>query len=281
MVFWKGRPVGKRRGTPLSNGWFTEAFGAHYPLLYQHRDITEAERCLARLQDLAPLVNQPDELILDLGCGDGRHLELLFRLGFSAVGLDLSSHLLERARVRDSGSAGFPLVRGDMRNLPFAENSFAAVLSLFTAFGYFGSPAANQAPVTEVARTLKPRGRWFLDYFDGDRVRAELGTGKAKTRDRELGPLKIREIRRFEADQSLVSKDVILSPLPGKQAEAMALGVPPQGRHYTEQVAVFTIRELDDMAAAEGLVRVAACGGYDGQELGAGTRWILVYQKTK
>ena len=263
----------------MSNRWFAEAFGAHYPLLYQHRDAAEAERCIARLRDLAPLVNRAEELILDLGCGDGRHLELLCKLGFDAIGLDLSSALLERARVRNCGSISLSLVRGDMRHLPFAEDSFASVLSLFTAFGYFGSPAANRKPVREVARALKPRGRWFLDYFDGDRVLTELGSGETKTRDRELGPLTIRELRRFDADQSLVSKDVILRPRPGKQTEAMELGVPPQGLEYTEQVAVFTIQELDDMAAAEGLARVAACGGYEGQELGRGTRWILVYQK--
>ena len=281
MVAWKVSPAGKLRGIPLSNRWFAEAFGAHYPLLYQHRDAAEAERCIAGLQDLAPLVDRSGELILDLGCGDGRHLELLFKLGFDAVGLDLSSHLLERARARNSGSPGFPLVRGDMRHLPFVENSFASVLSLFTAFGYFGSPAANREPVREIARALKPAGRWFLDYFDGDRVLTELGSGETKTRDRELGPLTVRELRRLAADRSSVSKDVILRPRPGKQAEAMELGVPPRGLEYTEQVAVFSIQELDGMAADEGLVRVAAGGGYEGQELGQGSRWILVYQKAK
>ncbi len=265
----------------MNKGWFNAAFGAHYPLLYQHRDAAEAERCLTQLQGMAPFIAQPGELILDLGCGDGRHLELLFSLGFSAVGLDLSPHLLESARARGSGAEHYPLVRGDMRHLPFARESFASVMSLFTAFGYFGSPAANQAPVTQVARSLKPGGHWFLDYFDGDKVRAELGAGDTKARDRKLDPLAISELRRFDSERSLVSKDVILNPLPGQLEEAMCLGVPPQGLEYTEQVAVFTLRQLDEMAAAEGLARVASAGGYEGQELGVGTRWILVYQKPK
>ncbi|MEN8007468.1 MAG: class I SAM-dependent methyltransferase [Candidatus Krumholzibacteriota bacterium] len=263
----------------MGEGWFKAAFGAHYPLLYQHRDAAEAGRCIAMLQGLAPFTRRPGDLVLDLGCGDGRHLELLFRLGIAAVGLDLSVHLLDRARAREGGSSRYPLVRGDMRHLPLADDSFVSVLSLFTAFGYFGTPADNKAPVQEVARVLKQGGRWYLDYFDGDRVLAELGSGSRKERERELGPLTVREIRRYEADRSLVAKEVHLRPRSGKQEEALALGVPSQGLEYTEQVAVFTLPELDDMAAGQGLHRVAAAGGYEGQVLGEGTRWILVYQK--
>lgn len=263
----------------LTRDWFEAAFGSHYPLLYEHRDDAEAGRCLAQLQGMAPFADRSEDRILDLGCGDGRHLELLFRLGYAAVGLDLSPQLLARARDRRLQGDAFPLVRGDMRRLPFAGNVFASVMSLFTAFGYFESPAANRVPVAEVARTLQPGGHWFLDYFDGDKVRAELGSGGTRARDRDLGPLRISELRRFDAGRSLVTKDVLLRPLPGQLEEAAGLGVPPEGMEYTEQVAVFTLAELDDMAGSQGLSRVAAAGGYEGQELGGGTRWILVYRK--
>jgi SAM-dependent methyltransferase len=264
----------------LVSAWFTHAFGAHYPLLYQHRDAAEAERCLETLQRLAPLAERPGPPVLDLGCGDGRHLELLCRLGYSVVGLDLSAHLVEIAGARNSCPAPLRVVRGDMRRLPFADRSFAAVLSLFTAFGYFGPPAANREPVREVARSLQTGGRWFLDYFDGDRVRAELGSGRPKTRERDVGPLAVRETRRLDPVGALVTKEVELVPRPGKQQEASRLGIWPQGLRYTEQVALFTLGELDAMAASQGLVRVAAAGGYECQDLGAGTRWILVYRKT-
>ena len=58
---------------PAGGPWFATAFGAHYPLLYRHRDADEAARAVALLPTLAPL----HEPILDLGCGDGRHLALL------------------------------------------------------------------------------------------------------------------------------------------------------------------------------------------------------------
>jgi len=129
-----------------------------------------------------------------------------------------------------------------------------------------------------VARVLAPGGHWFLDYFDGDRVRAELGGGELRVRERELGPLLVREERKFLVDESLVAKRVRLEARSGHQREAATLGVPEDGLEYTEKVAVFTLRDLDDMAGKEGMVRVGAAGGYEGQPLGEGGRWILVFR---
>lgn len=264
----------------MGESWFEKAFGAHYPLLYQHRDAAEAEQCLELLPRLAPLTTCKARLVLDLGCGDGRHLQLLERLGYSSIGLDLSADLLHGAQTRSGDGPFLRLVRGDMRRLPFPEDSFCSVLSLFTAFGYFGPPTANQEPVREVGRVLMPGGHWFLDYFDCDEVRAELGGGEPRVRERELGPLTVREERRFLAGESVVAKKVRLEPRDGLQSEAARLGVAEAGLEYTEQVAVFTLRELDDMAARESMTRVAAVGGYGGEPLGEGNRWLLVYRKT-
>ncbi len=258
--------------------WFQDAFGAHYPLLYQHRDEAEAGRCLELLPTLAPLSDQPGDLVLDLGCGDGRHLQWLTAAGLLAIGLDLSPHLLTLAAARQGPNA-VPLVQGDMRFLPFRRDSFATVLSLFTAFGYFGPPSANAEPVVEIARVLRRGGHWFLDYFDGDQVRAELGDGRQHTRERELGCLHIKEVRRYHPDRQQVVKDVELTSLPGQAAEAANHGIGLTGLRYSEQVAVFTLNELDNLAQMQGLERVAAAGGYEGQPLGQGSRWLLVYRK--
>jgi hypothetical protein len=78
-----------------------------------------------------------------------------------------------------------------------------------------------------------------------------------------------------------VAKDVELTPLAGRETEAAALGVPSEGLCYTEQVALFSLAELDALTAGLGLVRVAAVGGYDGQSLGSESadRWILAFKR--
>ena len=257
--------------------WYQAAFGAHYPLLYSHRDEAEARLCLALLARLAPMDSAAGP-ILDLGCGDGRHLQWLAAEDLPVMGLDLSAHLLARA-AEYLMAEKVPLIRGDMRSLPVVGDCFGTVLSLFTAFGYFGTPAENTRPVAEVARVLRPGGHWFLDYFDGQKVLAELGDGQSHQRERELDCLFIRETRRYQSQTRQVVKDVLLTALPGCETEAAKCGVGEQGLAYTEQVAVFTIAELDEMARAQGMVRVAAAGDYNGTPLGEGSRWILVYRK--
>ncbi|MBE0564554.1 MAG: class I SAM-dependent methyltransferase [Krumholzibacteria bacterium] len=255
----------------MAEPWFTTAFGAHYRALYAHRDAEEARRCLALLRGAGALLPP----VLDLGCGDGRHLQALTAAD-GPLGLDLSAPLLAEARKRVPGAR---LLRGDMRSLPLRDASLGTVLSLFTAFGYFADDAENARPAAEAGRVLRPGGHWCLDLFDGDRVRAELGDGRPRPRDRSSGPLAVREVRRFDAATATVGKQVEVRPAPGQAAEAAALGISGDGLAYREMVRVYTLPEVDDLAAGAGFRRVAAWGGYAGEPLGGGSRWLLVYRR--
>lgn len=254
--------------------WFERAFGAAYPVVYAHRDQNEARQALAQIIELLDGAPAP---WLDLGCGQGRHLAALAAAGHRVFGLDLSAALLARAR---RALPGQPLVRADMRWLPLRDDAFGAVLSLFTAFGYFGSVERHEPVVREVARVLRPDGAWVLDFLDSERVAAELAGG-VPPRERTSGPLRVREARRLESSPRRVVKEIVLSPAPGAGAEAAALGVAAPGQAYTEEVTLFTLAELDDLAAAAGLRRRAAAGDYDGAALrpGQSERWLLVYGK--
>ncbi len=251
----------------MSDSWFEVAFGAHYPVIYAHRDEAEARACFELLPKLASLGNG-QKPVLDLGCGDGRHLQALAQNEIPAVGLDLSASLLEKAAQRQACP---PLVRSDMRWLPFASRSFSSVLSLFTAFGYFGALADNGPVVAEIARVLAPGGHWFFDYFNCDRVRSELGSGEDFVRERKIDGLRVTETRRFFPDESVVRKRVEL------QGRSHLFDLPEKGLEYTEKVAVFSLEQMDEIAQAHGLKRVASAGSYFGDELGNGDRWLLVY----
>ncbi len=248
----------------MSAPWYETAFGAHYPQLYAHRDEAEALRCLELLPSLAPLAAQ-GRPVLDLGCGDGRHLRRIGELGGVAFGLDLSEHLLALADRRPQHP---PLLRGDMRQLPLGSATLDSVLSLFTAFGYFGPLQDNAPVVAEVSRVLAAGGHWFLDYLDAGRVLAELEAQPVSRRERRLGGVLAVETRRLSPDRRQVCKDVSLELEPGREP-----------LRYTEEVALFTLEEMDALAAAHGLIRVADAGSYDGAALGQGDRWILVYRK--
>lgn len=263
--------------------WYRHAFGAAYRWLYAYRDEAEAAQAVALLERLAPLGSGP---LLDLGCGEGRHLESLAAPGRRVIGLDLSPDMLAAAarRLAREQAAGrsAALVRADMRELPVRGGACTAVLSLFTAFGYFGSLQEHAGLLAEVARVLRPGGHWFLDYLNCDGVTRELAAvGDGPTRLREAGPLLIQERRRLASCPARVIKQVSLRALPGRERAAEEAGVGAAGLEYTEEVALFGLDELDALAGAQGLRRRAAAGGYDGRPLAAvdAERWVLVYRR--
>jgi len=112
---------------------------------------------------------------LDLGCGNGRHAELLADRGASVVGLDVSRGLLaeatRRAADRDFDAA---FVHGDAARLPFDDATFSHVVYVATL--HHLRPRANRlASLSEVGRVLKPDGRALVsawstahDRFDAD-----------------------------------------------------------------------------------------------------------------
>jgi SAM-dependent methyltransferase len=105
--------------------------------------------------------------LLDLGCGTGYTLTRMPG-GVRAVGLDNAPTALALAAGRPIGA---PLVRGDATRLPFADESFDAVLALDVLEHLDRDVAAAR----EIRRVLKPSGvliatapayRWLWSHHD-------------------------------------------------------------------------------------------------------------------
>jgi 2-polyprenyl-3-methyl-5-hydroxy-6-metoxy-1,4-benzoquinol methylase len=73
---------------------------------------------------LQALELDPDDRLLDVGCGGGVFLRRALETGCDAVGLDHSRDMVELARA----TAGVRVVEGRAEQLPFAEGEFTAVL---------------------------------------------------------------------------------------------------------------------------------------------------------
>jgi SAM-dependent methyltransferase len=107
--------------------------------------------------------------VLDLGCGPAHETAWLRRRGLRAVGGDLSSEMLARARDFTDG----PLVQLDMRALPFAAASFAAVWCIASLLHL----PKGEAPgvLSEVHRVLAPGGVLALAVQEGEGERWDGG----------------------------------------------------------------------------------------------------------
>lgn len=113
-----------------------------------------------------------DDLVLDLGCGWGRHLALLADAGHRVVGLDLSPALLRR--VPDGRSAtrarARELIAGDMRRLPVRDHAFDVVINLATSLGLFHDDRDVIDAFAEARRVLRPDGRLLVESMHHDDV---------------------------------------------------------------------------------------------------------------
>ncbi|MDL9938180.1 class I SAM-dependent methyltransferase [Gordonia sp. ABSL1-1] len=98
--------------------------------------------------------------ILEIGCGSAPCARWLQRNGAHAVGVDLSGQMLAigvAAMARDDQRV--PLVQATAERLPFADESFDTVCSSFGAIPFVADSAEVMA---EVARVLRPGGRWVF-----------------------------------------------------------------------------------------------------------------------
>ncbi|TVP55288.1 MAG: class I SAM-dependent methyltransferase [Gemmatimonadales bacterium] len=249
--------------------WFRRWFGEEYLRVYPHRDKREARRAvellLHRLENAGvdlpqtPPTGPPD--VLDLACGAGRHLGALAELKVSAVGLDLSEHLLQEARATLTTPR---LLRGDMRHLPFADATFTVVTSFFTSFGYFETEREDRGVLREIRRVVKPGGHVLLDFLNAAQVRAGLRPHDVHT----IGDREVVQQRRLLEDGRRVEKQIRITG-PGSG--------PPQ--RFTERVRLYESDELTRLLASEGLKPLELFGDYGGGSHGPETPRAIVFAR--
>ncbi len=217
--------------------WFEQWFGEEYHDLYPHRDDEDARRAVALIRSIVTWGN--GDRILDLACGPGRHAAELARWGGRVIGFDLSRAMLRRARARTAA----PLVRGDMRALPFRMGSFALAVNLFTSFGYFVDDDEHRRVVQQVVAALAPGGHFVLDYLNAEHVRRTL-----KVTERAAGP-GVFVTRRIDTANRFVIKEIELRD---------------EGRRFQERVRLYGADELAALLTEAGLRVTSRFGDYDG-----------------
>ncbi len=108
---------------------------------------------------------QPGDLLLDMGCGAGRHAFESYRLGTRVVAFDYSAAELKDvgglfAAMREAGEAGTEpgslavTTNGDALRLPFPDDAFDRVI----ASEVLEHVADDQVALDEIFRVLKPGG---------------------------------------------------------------------------------------------------------------------------
>ena len=181
----------------------------------------------------------PDDRILDLCCGQGRHsLELASRGFRNVTGVDRSRYLVRLARRRAKHLA-LPVTfrEGDARKFRAPDSSFDCVAMMGNSFGYFDSVEDDLLVLEKIKRALRSNGTLVMDLADGEWMAGNFERRSWEWIDQSQ--LVCRE-RSLSSDRTLlISREVVVDAEKGVIADQFYAE-----RLYSRQ----TIRELLEQA---------------------------------
>jgi len=242
--------------------WFATWFGStYYQQLYRHRNDKEAEKFIELV--LAELQPADNSVMLDLGCGTGRHSKYLASKGYTVFGLDLAASSIRQAKQFASESLYF--LKWDMRKA-FGNNNFDFVFSFFTSFGYFSSKDENKKVIKNMATALKNDGTILIDYLNATYAEDHL----VPVEEKEIDGVWYH-INRW-ADERFIYKRIAI--MDQKQFSPVS---------YTDQVAKFSLDDFDHFFEENGLDIISVYGDYNLNEYDAQSskRMIITAKKNK
>lgn len=157
----------------LPSEWWKTLFNSLY--LKTDADVVEnADNTLKEVSQLIQAVGlQPEDHILDLCCGQGRHALELYRRGYAHVmGLDRSQYLIRVAKKRAQQLNQYVrFLQGDARKIRLPDASMDCVVLFGNSFGYFESQEDDAAVLHSVLRVLKSQGHIVMDIVNGEWMR--------------------------------------------------------------------------------------------------------------
>jgi SAM-dependent methyltransferase len=236
----------------------------------------EARYEVAALREILGLAQ--DDRVLDVGCGWGRHLQLMQEAGHHVVGVDLSYDLLRHAAdAPGPGPAVAPdpdvgdvwealrLVAGDMLRLPLGDAAFDVVVNLASSLGLLLESADALAALREMGRVLRPGGRLLVEGMNGEDAVADFAERDGWTLE---DGTEVRVRRRLDA-AARVSHEVLRWEGPGGAGEK---------RH---SLRLRGAAELEALVSEAGFTVEDVLGDWDGSPAEVGSeRLIVVARRT-
>lgn len=240
--------------------WFKDWFASEeYLNVYSHRNSEDADSLIKLI--LANIKIPLNASILDAPCGNGRHSEILSKLGYNVFGFDLSRTLIKIAQENKSkNNSKVNYFCSDIRNIPI-EKLFNVIINLFTSFGYFNNDDENSAIIEFAKNNLKDNGYFIFDYLNPEFVKSNL----VENSERNIGNKRIIEKRRIANNR--VEKEIIIDD--------------KFNNRYLESVQLYSFKEILTMFQNFGFYKIKVFGNYFGDKYSENNseRMIIIFQK--
>jgi len=165
-----------------------------YDALYRSKDYAGASQ---RVRALIQQHNPNAETLLDVGCGTGKHLEVL-RGHYQSEGLDLNSDLLQIAAER---CPGVLLHQANMIDFSL-DRKFDVIICLYSSIAYVKTIDNLQRTMANLARHLQPGGVVIVEpWFSPERY----WTGRITTHFVDDPELKIASMYTNDPPENQIS----------------------------------------------------------------------------
>jgi len=206
--------------------------------------------------------------ILDLACGQGRHVLELARRGYKNLyGMDRSHYLIRKAKhtsLTEKLSVNFK--EGDARKLPYPNDTFDVVMILGNSFGYFESIEDDLKILKELFRVLKPFGKFLIDVADGNYLKKHFNARSWEWIDKNHFVCRERSLAKD--GERLISREVISNINKGVVVD----------QFYAERL--YTKEKLQNILGKSGFTKVTFHDNYKtsskrNQDLGLMERRII------
>jgi len=133
----------------------------NYNSIAKDWDISRSKKPTNLKLKLVNEVVKPDNLVLDLGCGNGLMVPYVLGEKVKYVGVDNSTELLSIAKERyqnEIKEKQISFIEASVLDLPFKDNEFDTIIS-FAVLHHIPTEELHLNFLSELKRVLKPNGR--------------------------------------------------------------------------------------------------------------------------
>jgi SAM-dependent methyltransferase len=141
------------------------------------------ERQLDTLLEAVGARIEPEDEVVEIGCGVGRLTRVIARRAASVRALDVSPRMLELARREQPQPGNVEWLLGDGVSLDGIEDASADAVISHVVFQHIPDPAVTLGYVREIGRVLRPGG-WAAFQVSNDPVIHRRRTGREGLRIR-------------------------------------------------------------------------------------------------
>lgn len=248
-----------------------------YDLLYLDKPYAAEAEYVIDLMFGEPSCNFEGRSVIEIGCGTGRHAELLAEKGLRVKGYDISTQMIElaRGRVRLSGEAVQDRVSFHAEHFRGSSEKVDAVYSLFHVVSYHVTDEQLNQLFSDVSESLVDGGTFIFDYWYGPAV-CEIGPSIRCVERRSENSSIFRVSRpnhRKEKNIVDVEFDVFFATPERKETYSRLQEV--------HSMRYFTTNELSKIAKKYGLMQLVSEEWMTGKKLGKDTWSAVMVLKKK